>query len=250
MSRPFFWRFILGGAGLLSLSTAACLYSIVQLSTLSARAREALDTDHKMINFQEALTDTFLSEVRYSGKYIISRKEDRYDQLLPFKNDFARHLSELRSRRSSEKVTNHLSKIDRIHDLYHRLFDQEVAYIRANQNYAQSRYEQERNKLVESGLNELERLKAELRLGLQQKLENMDRSARTARTITITTTAIVMLFGVFVLVKFSGGNEMVRKPDLRLGAALSQVARGVMSVLRSQYVALGRRYKILEKKAT
>ncbi|HEY5542479.1 MAG TPA: hypothetical protein VIM04_04375 [Candidatus Binatia bacterium] len=205
MSVPFFWRFILGSAGLLVLSIAACLYSIVQLSTLSGTAREALDNDHRMIDFQEALTDTFLSEVRYGGKYIISRKEDRHEQLLQFKNDFARHLDELKSRTRSEKMTGSLSKIEEIHRQYHKLFDQEVAYIRSNQTYAQSRYEQERDKLLESGLHELERLKLELRASLHAKLEGMEQSARTARAITITTTLIVTLLGIFLSMKVTSG---------------------------------------------
>ncbi|MGH7796163.1 MAG: hypothetical protein ACREQ2_14930 [Candidatus Binatia bacterium] len=205
MAMPFFWRCILGSIGLLFLSISPCLYSIIQLSALSGTAREALDKDQRMIDSQEALTDTFLSEVRYSGKYIISRKEDRHEQLRQFKNDFARHLGELKSRTGSEKMTLSLSKIEEIHRQYHKLFDQEVAYIRSNQTYAQSRYEQERDKLLESGLNELERLKVGLRSGLHAKLEGMERSARTARAITITTTLIVTLLGIFLSMKISGG---------------------------------------------
>ena len=60
MGNPIFWRLVLGNAGILSLSVIACLYSIVQLGTLSATARAALDSDHRMIGYQEALTDSFL----------------------------------------------------------------------------------------------------------------------------------------------------------------------------------------------
>jgi CHASE3 domain sensor protein len=219
MSIPFFWRFILGSIGLLLLSIAACLYSIIQLSTLSGTAREALDNDHRMITFQESLTDTFLSEVRYSGKYIISRKQDRYKQLLQFKNDFGRHLGELKTRIRSGKATATLSRIEEIHRQYHKLFDQEVAYIRSNQTYAQSRYEKQRDKLLESGLNELDHLKGELRSGLHAKLEGMDRSARTARAITVTTTLIVTLLGILLSIKISGGiAAMLKEQELRTEA--------------------------------
>jgi CHASE3 domain sensor protein len=241
---------MLGSLALLSLSTAACVYSIVQLGALSGRARAALDNDHRMIQFQEALTDAFLSEVRYSGKYIISRKEDRYEQLRQFKNDFARHTGELRLRSRSEKVTAYLSKIEEIHGHYHRLFDQEVAYIRAKQNYAQSRYEQEREKLVESGLNELERLKAELRSGLQGKLEQIDRSARTARTITIATTVLVVLLGFVLWGKISAGLATAGKAQSSPAASVAQVFHRAMTGIRSQAVRLAGGYKALGKKLT
>jgi len=227
MSVPIFWRFILGSAALLVLSIAACLYSIVQLSTLSATAREALDHDHRMIDFQEALTDTFLSEVRYGGKYIISRKEDRHEQLLQFKHDFARHLDELRARTRSDKMIGSLSKIEEIHRQYHKLFDQEVAYIRSNQPYAQSRYEQERDKLLESGLHELERLKLALRASLHAKLEGMEQSARTARAITITTTAIVVLLGIFLSMKVMRGiRTPLKERELRTEGDTIKTAAG------------------------
>ena len=205
MGVPFVRRLIVGGLALLSLSIAVCLYSIVQLGTLSDAARAALDHDHRMINSQEQLTDTFLSEFRYSGKYVISRKEDRYEQLRQFKNDFIRHLTELQSRPQTDKAALLLAKIEQTHRQYHKLFDQEVAYIRANQGYAQSRYEQEREKLLESGLKELERLKAELKAGLHGKLESMDRSARTTRAITLAATLIVVLLGIFLALRINGG---------------------------------------------
>lgn len=211
MGGTFAGRLVVGGATLLVLSIAACLYSILQLSTLSGTAREVLDHDHRMIQSQEQLSEAFLSEFRYGGKYILSRKEDRYEQLRQFKSDFTRHLGELQSRPHSDRVGLVLAKVEQIHRQYHKLFDQEVAYIRANQSYAQSRYAQEREKLLETGLNELERLKLELRRGLHQKLESMERSARIARSITISALLVVLALGSFIAVKVRSGVGLVVK---------------------------------------
>src|SRR5687767_15465797 len=41
--------------------------------------------------------------------------------------------------------------------------DREVEYIRTKQNYAQSRFQQERDKIVDSAINELNGLQAHLR---------------------------------------------------------------------------------------
>jgi CHASE3 domain sensor protein len=203
MQIPIFWRLILGTLGILLLSIAACLYSIIQLGTLSRTARAALDGDHRMIGYQEALTDAFLSEVRYGGKYIIMHTEDRHEQLRQFKNDFARYLEELKSLTQSEEVANRLSRVEQLHRQYHELFDREAAYIRAKQAYAQSRYQQERDKVFESALSELERLKALLQKQLQDKLESIDRAAKTAQTVAIITTLIVALLGTLFSLKIS-----------------------------------------------
>jgi CHASE3 domain sensor protein len=203
MQIPIFWRLILGSLGILLLSIAACLYSIIQLGTLSRTARAALDGDHRMIGYQESLTDAFLSEVRYGGKYIITQAEDRHEQLRQFKNDFARYMKELKSLTQSEEVADSLSRVEQLHSQYHELFDREAGYIRAKQPYAQSRYLQERDKVFDSTLRELEDLKALLQTNLQEKLEGIDHAARTARQIAIITTLIVALLGVLFSVKLS-----------------------------------------------
>jgi hypothetical protein len=203
MGNPIFWRLVLGNAGILFLSVLPCLYSIVQLSTLSNTARAALDSDHRMIGYQEALTDAFLSEVRYGGKYIFTHAEDRYQQLDQFKNDFARYLGQLKSLTDSEQMTNSLTKIEQFHRQYHELFDREVAYIRAKQTYAQSRYQQERDKVLESQMSELERFKALLQSNLHVRLQGIDQAARTARRIAIAATLIVTLLGTWFSLRMS-----------------------------------------------
>jgi hypothetical protein len=203
MSISIFWRLMLGNAAILILSVIACLYSIVQLSTLSGNARAALDIDNRMIGYQEALTDAFLSQVRYGGKYIITHTEDRHGQLSQFKNDFVRYMGELKSLTQSEEVVTLLSKIDQLHRQYHELFDREVEYIRAKQNYAQSRYQQERDNVLESALSELQRLKILLQTNLHDKLEGMDQAARTARQIAISMMLIVMLLGTWFSFRIS-----------------------------------------------
>ena len=203
MGNPIFWRLVLGNAGILFLSVLAGVYSIVQLGTLSSTARAALDSDHRMIGYQEALTDSFLSQVRYGGKYIFTHAEDRHQQLDQFKNDFARYLGQLKSLIDSEPMANSLSKIEQFHRQYHELFDREAAYIRAKQTYAQSRYQQERDKILESVMKELERLKALLQTNVHDKLESMDRAARTARRIAIAATLIVTLLGTWFSFRMS-----------------------------------------------
>jgi CHASE3 domain sensor protein len=203
MNNSIFWRLIVGNAGILLLSVIACLYSIVQLSTLSAKTRAALDGDHRMIGYQEALTDTFLSQVRYGGKYIITHAEDRHEQLRQFKSDFVRYLDELKSLSHSEEIATSLSRIERFHREYHELFDHEVKYIRAKQNYAQSRYGHERDKTFDSALSELQRLKVLLQTNLHDKLEGLDQAARTARQIAVAMTLTVVLLGTWVSLKIS-----------------------------------------------
>jgi hypothetical protein len=97
MRNRILWRLFLGNGGILLLCVFPSLYAIGQLSTLGGTARAVLERDHRMIAYQEALTDSFLSEIRYGGKYIFTQAEDRHQQMVQFKNDFAGYLEQLKS---------------------------------------------------------------------------------------------------------------------------------------------------------
>jgi hypothetical protein len=110
---------------------------------------------------------------------------------------------ELKSLTKSEEVANSLARVEQFHRQYHELFDREVGYIRAKQTYAQSRYQQERDKVFESAMNEFERLKTLLQTDLHDKLQGIDRAARAARQIAITMTLIVILLGTWFSFRIS-----------------------------------------------
>ena len=201
MTLPIFWRLMLSHIGILMLSGAVCLYSIVQLGALSGSARSALDINHRMITYQEALIDSFLSQVRYGGKFLIMHTEGRHEQLLQFKQDFLKYFDLLKQLDDAASIAPSLSRIERLHAQYHELFDREVAYIRARQTYAQTRYQQERDRIVEKTLSELDILKVQTRTKLQEKLERIEEGARTARKLASVTTIVVLILGGLLSLK-------------------------------------------------
>ncbi|HEU4342250.1 MAG TPA: hypothetical protein VFU31_11820 [Candidatus Binatia bacterium] len=196
MRLPIFGRLLVGYMAIMLMAAAVASYAIVQLGGLSATARTALNTDNRMIAYGDQMTDAFLSEVRYAGRFIITHSSALHGELRQFKNDFLRYLNEIKSLAPSAEIQGRLSRVEELHLRYHDLFDQEVRYIKARQPYSESRYQQEREKILESGLRELERLKAQLQKNLHDKLETMDRAARSARTVAAVTTLILLALGV------------------------------------------------------
>jgi CHASE3 domain sensor protein len=199
---------------ILCLSVGVSSYTVVELGGLGGTARSVLDTDNRMIASEAILTDAFLSEVRYGGRFIITRAGALHDQWHQFKNDFGRYMSEIKSLAASPEITARLSRIEELHSRYDDLFDQEVRYVKAGQPYAESRYQQEKEKILESALVELGRLKGQLQQNLSDKLETMGRAARTARTIAALTTLV--LLGIGIALSFAISNSMTRPlADLR-----------------------------------
>ena len=209
-----------------------------------------MESNHRIIDYQEALTDAFLSQVRYGGKYLITHADAHHIQLRQFKTDFLDYLARLRSRNDSHPITASLSRIERFHEQYHELFDREVEFIRATQTYAQSRYQQERDKVVESAIHELDGLKAQLRTNLQARLESIDHGARTARRITSITTLIVLIFGTLLSLKVSKNiaaplmKPTAAQPCFAMARLLELQIRGASLVdwLRMSVELAGRRF--------
>jgi hypothetical protein len=203
MMISLFWRMTLGYAAVLLLSVGASIYAIVQLGGLSRTARQALDGDYRTIGQQEALTDAFLSEVRYGGKYLLNQSPSSFEQFRQFRKDVLRFLGELKNARFGAESSTQLARIEHLHQSFNELFEQEARYIKSNQPYAQSRYQQEREKILDNTLRELARLKDQLEKALHDKLEHVDGTARDARTIAIVTALILLIAGSALSLKMS-----------------------------------------------
>lgn len=256
MAIPIFWRLMWGYLAILLLSVATSSYSVVQLGQLSNSAHSALYAENRMITYQEKLTDIFLSEVRYAGKFIITHASPMHDQLQQFKADFLRYMGEVKALAESTEVKERLARIEEFHLRYHELFDQEFRYIKARQTYAATRYREEKEKVLQSALAELDSLKAHLQKHLEDRLGSIEQAALTTRSIAVVATLALLGFGIALsfgvsrsIVRplseltrktenmeadFDGNSDSSRMPEIgRLAAALSKAKRRLQDAARA-----------------
>jgi len=196
MQIPIFWRIVSGYALILALFVGVSSYAVIELGGLSRTARAALDTDNRMIADEEKLADAFLSEVRYAGQFLISHTRALHDQFKQFNSDFVAYLADIKAGAVAAALQSRLSRLEEFHQRYHDLFEQEVRYLNAGQPYAESRYQQERAKLFETTLQEIERLKKQLQTNLQDKLQAIETVASRARTVAAVTTVVLLALGI------------------------------------------------------
>ena len=203
MRIPIFFRLLLGYSAILLLSMAMSSYSIIQLGRLGTTARAALETDNRRVSTVEKLTDAFLSEVRYAGRFIITHANELHDQYRQFNSDFGRYMNEIQALSTSVEIQSRLSRVADLHVRYDDLFAREVKYIQSAQPYGQSRYQQEKEKVLESALRELELLKTYSQERLQTKLREMERAASSGRTLAIVTMLILVGLGFALCYRIS-----------------------------------------------
>jgi len=188
---------------MLILMIAVSCYSMIQLGKLSEAARVALKVEQRIIYYSERLADAFLSEARYAGKFNVTHASQHYDQYLQFRSDYERNISELKPLASSIGTAQRLARVEKYHAQYRQLFAKEVDYIKTKQPYAESRYREEKERLIDYLLRELDALKDDVQKSLQDRIEYIERAATKSQKITLAATLALVAIG-FITYYLSG----------------------------------------------
>jgi signal transduction histidine kinase len=104
-------------------------------------------------------------------------------------------LKELTALPQSGESKTRVNHIGDLHIRYNDLFQREVAYAASSQVYGESRYRQEKEKILETALRELEQFRAYAQKNLEAELEQMGSAARAARRRAIITTLALLGIG-------------------------------------------------------
>jgi CHASE3 domain sensor protein len=204
MATPILRRFIIGYSVMLILMVAVSGYSIFQLGKLSDAAHVALSIEQRMIDKAERLADTFLSEVRYAGKFGVTQSPVHNEQYMQFNADFNRNIGELKVLVVSPDPAQRLSRVEEYHAQYQQLFEREVEYIKIRQPYAETRYREEKERLVDYLLRENEAIKSDLQNSMQQRIGYIEKAALETQKFTIAATLLLIGLGFFLAYCLSG----------------------------------------------
>jgi len=188
-------NFIIGYSSMLILMIAISGYSSTQLGKLSESANLALNVEQRMIDHSEKLADAFLSEAKYAGQFSITHAAVHREQFKQFQGDFDRYLVQLKSLRGPQDAVQRLARTEEYHAQFHQLFDKEVNYIDKKQPYAETRYREEKDRLVDYLLRELEAFKNDLHKSLQHRIGDIEQAARKSRKITLNATLLLVALG-------------------------------------------------------
>jgi hypothetical protein len=199
-------NFIIGYSSMIILMIAISGYSSIQLGNLSESANLALNVEQRMIDHSERLADAFLSEVRYGGQFSVTHAAVHQEQFQQFKRDFDRYLVQLKSLGGPKEAVQRLTRTEEYHVQFHQLFNKEIDYITKKQAYAETRYREERERLVDYLLRELEAFKSDLHKSLQQRIGTIEQAALKSRRITLSAT--LLLAGLGALFAYRLYNKM------------------------------------------
>ena len=128
MRLTLFSRLFLGYLGIFILIIAVSVYAVIELRRFNSITRSVLDSDNRVLDYQQKLKDSLLSEIRYERRFIITRDDALYDQFLLFKSDFDQYLEEALAI-ADPQAGGFLGQVRDYHQRYQEILDQEVKYL-------------------------------------------------------------------------------------------------------------------------
>lgn len=217
-----FSRLVAGYLAILVVVMAVSAYAIYQLHHLNGIAHSLLQIDRQILEYEEKLRDNLLSQIRYEKKFLISQDQTLYDQFVLFHGDFRRHLEEIGGIADSD-LDPRLQVIREQHRIYAVRLEEEAGYLKSRRLYPVVQYREEKDKIAERILAELDAVKAYGRRNSYDKLTGLAQTVANARRMAIgmTGTSLLFVFVVSLVITRS-----ISRPVSLLKRKTSEIARG------------------------
>ena len=222
MRFTLFSRLVLGYLAIFFLVMAVGLYAVYQLRRFNEITRSVLERDRRILDLQEKLSDTLLSQVRYEKKFFIAKDKTLYDQFLLFKGDFDRLLDQATPIADS-RIKILLDGVRDNYQRYHDLVGEEIELLRARRAYSEDRYRQQKESAVDGILDDLEKVKTRGQQRSQGKLTGLAEAGADAQRVSMTIAAVslVLVLAISLLITRS-----VTRPLAVLKERTSRIAQG------------------------
>lgn len=104
MKLTIFSRLLIGYLIIFILVIGMSAYAISQMTQINQVTQSILTINNRMIDSATKLSEIIFSQVRYERKFIISKDEAFYHELLQLKSDFDRYLNEMMSLADSSQT--------------------------------------------------------------------------------------------------------------------------------------------------
>jgi len=219
-----FPRLIIGYVITFALFMVVSIYEISQLHKLNTASHYILEIHNRIEDYNKKLSDSLLSQMRYERKFIILKDDTIHEQFLLSMSDFNRYLSEIKFIAETSRMKDLLLKIEDYHNQYQSFVDEEVEFMRVDQPYSQDLYREQKERAVDSIMEELRKLKAYSQEETYDKIKRLSKAGADAHKIAMAM-AIIALFGGIVISFFI--TRSITKPLSAIVDKTREIANGV-----------------------
>ncbi|MEI9477641.1 MAG: HAMP domain-containing sensor histidine kinase [Deltaproteobacteria bacterium] len=218
-----FSRLVFGYLTIFVLVIILSFYTIVRMGEFSEVTYSVLMSNNRMIDFTGKLTDTVLSQIRYERKFVVTKDSAFYSQFMRLKSDFDQYAEQALSLARSSQVRRSLNSAKESYHTYQSLFDEEARHLKAGTRYPQQWYKEEKEKVVNGLIEELEKVKLYSQHNTDQEIERLYEAGTRARKIAM---AMAGGFLVFSLVLSFLIQRSITRPIAIMKKKTREIAKG------------------------
>lgn len=200
------------------------VYAILKLHQLNTGTRHILRIDNRILDYEEKLTDSILSQLRYEKKYIITKDIVLYDHFLLAKEDFNKFLSEVLSIADTSEKRQSLSRVKAYDERFQSLIEKEIEHVRGNQTYPKRWYEQEMKKATDGILEELKKLEVYIHQDINNRIKMLGEAGASALSVAII--MAIVAIGLLIATSFLI-TRSITKPLTILMDKTKEISKGV-----------------------
>ena len=224
MKLTIFSRLTIGYISMFLTIGAVNAFTLYKLHQLSTETATIINVDERLIDLRTTLADSILSQMGHEKKYIITKDPNFRDQFLAAKNDFNKYLNESLNLADTQAKRQSLSLVRNYYDQYVSLIVAEVEQVTDGRPYPESLYAQEKRRLVEAILKQLDGLKAAADRDIHTRVNALREAAGSSRTLTIG----MFIFALLLVVGISFyTTRSINRPLMVLIEKTKEISRGI-----------------------
>jgi len=224
MRLSIFARLALGYLLIFILVVALGVYAFLQLRQFSTGTRLVLSVDNELKEYEERLTDSLFSQLRYERKFMIVRDEALYDQFVAARDTFVTNIEHLSALADSPREKEATEKIRAFFDRYQSLVSDEGQLVRKSVPYDQKGYTEEKENAVNRITDELRRLRAFSEQDTYAKIRQLGDAEAAALQALMALAAATFLLVILISLFITRG---ITRPISTLVDKTKEIADGV-----------------------
>jgi two-component system sensor histidine kinase GlrK len=199
-------------------------YTLLKLHQINSGTTQIINTDQRILDFRKKLADTILSQMGYEKKFIITKDPIFHAQFLSSENDFNKYLNDALSIADTPDKTAALNQVKNSYGQYRSLALEEIGLIRDGKSYPKDKNELEKEKLIESILDELKTLESTTLNDIYLRMDTLSEAGSSSRKLTI-----IMWIIALILVLFTSffATRSITKPLTALMEKTKEISKGV-----------------------
>ncbi len=222
--RSIFFRLMIGYVVVLALATGVSVYAIIQLREMRDVTHSIILVDNPFIDLHNKLSDDLLSETRYDKKYTILRDKALYDNFQSARAEFEAHLDDAARLADTAEMRAVILRVLGFHRFYLALFTEEAGHIMSGGKYDTAWFNGEKEKAVDSLLNELMQVRVLSQKSIFGKVVQLNEAGVRAINAAMVTTAAALVFGVLLSLIIT---RSITKPLAEMKRKTTEISNGI-----------------------